>query len=49
MAAHVEERCERICSIRGYHVYQGILLANVVEVVECRREPENGRDRYALY
>ena len=48
MAARVEERYERICCIRGYHVYQGIWLANVGEIVECRREPENSRDRYAV-
>ena len=42
------ETYECSCCVRGYHVYQHIWSAAVVEVLSCEREPTNSRDRYAV-
>ena len=35
-------------TIRGYHVYRDIWEAAVGEVLLCKREPDNRKDRYAV-
>ena len=42
------EECERVCCVRGYHIYKHIWEAVVGETVECQREPCNMKDRYAV-
>ena len=42
------EEFERRCSVRGYHVYQTIWDAVVGETLECRRQPLNEHNRYAV-
>ena len=44
----VMDTLERECCVRGYHVYAHIWEAAVGEVLDCRREPENANDRYAM-
>ena len=39
---------ERECCIRGYHVYKHIWEAAIGEELDCRREPDNPNDRYAV-
>ena len=34
--------------IRGYHIYKSIWDAVVGEILECRREKHNKKDRYAV-
>ena len=34
--------------MRGYHIYQTIWDAVVGETLECRRQPLNEHDRYAV-
>lgn len=43
MAVHVQDSC-----VRGYHIYHSIWDAAIGEHLECRREPLNHRDRYAV-
>ena len=40
---------ERVCCVRGYHVYNEIWEAATGEILICERELHNGRDRYAVY
>ena len=42
------EECERVCCIRGYHVYKEIWEVATGEVLICERELHNVRDRYAV-
>ena len=42
------EELERVCCIRGYHVYKEIWEAATGEVLICERELHNSRDRYAV-
>ena len=42
------ESFEKECSIRGYHVYKEIWEAAIGEELDCRREPSNAIDRYAV-
>ena len=42
------EEVEIPCCVRGYHVYKVIWAAAIGEEVECRREPTNFHDRYAV-
>ncbi len=35
-------------TIRGYHVYKDIWDAVVGEILDCKRERDNVRDRYAV-
>ena len=37
------EGWERVCCVRGYHIYK-----HIWEAVECQREPCNIKDRYAV-
>ena len=46
--AENDERFERPCCIRGYHEYVRIWKPVLGETVECRREPGNTKDRYAV-
>ena len=39
---------ERVCCIRGYHVYRHIWEAHVGENLVCERQPNNERGRYAV-
>ena len=41
------EEFERVCCVRGYHVYKEIWEAATGEILICERELHNGRDRYA--
>ena len=43
------EEFERVCCVRGYHVYNEIWEAATEEILICERELHNGRDRYAVY
>ena len=40
------EELERVCCIRGYHVYKEIWEVAAGEVLVCEREPHNALDRY---
>ena len=42
------EEFERPCCIRGYHICKEIWDAAAGEALVCQREPQNGRDRYAV-
>ena len=42
------EEFERVCCIRGFHVYKEIWEAATGEILICERELHNGRDRYAV-
>ena len=42
------EEFERVCCVRGYHVYNEIWEAATGEILICERELHNGRDRYAV-
>ena len=42
------EEFERVCCIRGYHVYRHIWEAHVGENLVCERQPNNETDRYAV-
>ena len=42
------EEFETNSSIRGYHVYQGNWTPIIGEQLNCEREDENPRDRYAV-
>ena len=43
------EEYEIACCICGYHIYREIWEAAVgVETLVCEREPQNGKDRYAV-
>ena len=42
------EEFERPCCIRGYHIYKEIMDAAAGGALVCEREPQNGRDRYAV-
>ena len=42
------EEFERVCCVRGYHVYKEIWEAATGEILICERELHNGRDRYAV-
>ena len=42
------EEFERVCCVRGYHVYKEIWEAATGEILICEREFHNGRDRYAV-
>ena len=42
------ENFEKECSIRGYHVYKEIWESAISEELDCRREPSNAVDRYAV-
>ena len=42
------EECERVCCVRGYHVYKEIWEVATGEVLICKRELHNVRDRYAV-
>ena len=42
------ESFEKECNIRGYHVYKEIWEAAIGEELDCRREPSNAIDRYAV-
>ena len=44
----VVDALERECCVRGYYVYVHIWEAGVGEVLDCRHEPENANDRYAM-
>ncbi len=46
--ARAEELYERPCCIRGYHEYMTVWTAIRGEIIDCRREPENTKDRYAV-
>ena len=35
-------------AVRGYHVYQDIWTERVGNQFNCRQEPENEKDRYAV-
>ena len=35
-------------AVRGYHVYQDIWTPTVSDQFDCRQEPENEEDRYAV-
>ena len=39
---------ERECCVLDYHIYAHIWKAAVGEVLDCRREPDNANDRYAM-
>lgn len=43
----MEERRKEMC-IRGYHVYKEIWDAIVGEILQCERETDNEKDRYAV-
>ena len=42
------ETVERVCSVRGYHVYKDVWDASVGEDLKCQRELSNPKDRYAI-
>ncbi len=42
------EELERVCCIRGYHVYKEVWEAAVGKTLMCEREPRNALDRYAV-
>ena len=42
------EEFETSSCIRGYHVYQDRWVPIIGERLECTRQPENPRDRYAI-
>ena len=42
------EEYEIACCVCGYHVYREIWEAAVGETLVCEREPQNGKDRYAV-
>ena len=42
------EEFERVCCVRGYHVYKEIWEAATGEILICEREFHNGRNRYAV-
>ena len=44
----IREELERRCSMHGYHIYQTIWDTVVGETLECRRQPLNEHNRYAL-
>ena len=35
-------------SWKYYHIYKAIWMAAIGEVLDCRREPSNPEDRYAI-
>ena len=35
-------------AVRGYHVYQDIWTPTVSDQFDCRQEPKNEEDRYAV-
>ena len=39
---------ERNSGIRGYHVYKYIWDAVIGQELQCKRQPHNGSDRYAV-
>ena len=39
---------ERECCIRGYHVYSEMWEAAIGEELDCRQQPSNTSDRYAV-
>ena len=39
---------EKKCCVRGYHVYSDIWEAVIGEELDCRRDPSNAIDRYAV-
>ena len=39
---------ERVCCVRGYHIYRTIWTAADGEVLACERESHNPRDRYSV-
>ena len=47
MDAQMEEY-EIACCVHGYYVYREIWEAAVGETLICEREPQNGKDRYAV-
>ena len=48
--ALVMDTLERDCCVRGHHTYAHIWEAAVGEVLlmDCRHEPDNANDRYAM-
>ena len=42
------DELERVCCIRGYHIYKEIWEAATGEVLTCEREPLNPKDRYTV-
>ena len=42
------EEWERVCCVRGYHIYKHIWEEVVGETVEWQREPCNMKDKYAV-
>ena len=42
------EEFETDISVRSYHVYQGNWTPIICEQLNCEREDENRRDRYAV-
>ena len=42
------EEFETDSSVCGYHVYQGNWTPTIGEQLNCQREDENPRDRYAV-
>ena len=42
------EEVEKVCSIRGYHVFKEMWEAQMGEMLVCEREPHNAQDQYAV-
>ena len=36
------------CEIRGFHIYRNIWKPNIGDIVCCKIEPENRRDKFAV-